>query len=82
MLALFACVAAAISAAPAAVADEVQEMLDANTLSDSDNPVAARYFVEQGRGVLAKEMEDRAVAQLRAASCARQCESSSLGVGR
>jgi HEAT repeat protein len=66
LLALFACAAAAISLPAAASADAIQEMLDANTLSDSDNPVAARYFVEQGRGVLSKEMEDRAVEQLRA----------------
>lgn len=65
-LALFACAVAAIPLPPAAVADPIQEMLDADTLSDTDNPVAARYFVEQGRGVLPKEMEDRAVEQLRA----------------
>lgn len=66
ILALFACVVAAIPLPPAAAADAIQEMLDADTLSDTDNPVAARYFVEQGRGVLSKEMEDRAVEQLRA----------------
>jgi hypothetical protein len=66
MLALIACAAAAIPLPPAAVADTIREMLDADTLSDTDNPVAARYFVEQGRGVLSKEMEDRAVEQLRA----------------
>ncbi len=66
ILALFACVVAAIPLPPAADADAIQEMLDADTLSDTDNPVAARYFVEQGRGVLSKEMEDRAVEQLRA----------------
>ena len=66
MLALFACVVVAIPLPSAAVADPIQEMLDADTLSDTDNPVAARYFVEQGRGVLSKEMEDRAVEQLRA----------------
>lgn len=66
LLALLACVLSAISLPPAAVADPIQEMLDADTLSDTDNPVAARYFVEQGRGVLPKELEDRAVEQLRA----------------
>jgi HEAT repeat protein len=56
----------AVIALPRAVfADTIQEILDADTLADSDNPVAARYFVEQGRGVLAKEMEDRAVEQMR-----------------
>ena len=65
LLAMFACVLAALPLVPAA-ADTIQEMLDADTLSDTDNPVAARYFVEQGRGVLPKEMEDRAVEQLRA----------------
>ena len=58
--------ALAVIALPrAAFADPIQAMLDADTLADSDNPVAARYFVEQGRGVLAKEMEDRAVEQMR-----------------
>jgi len=65
LLATFACALAAIPLPPAAAADSIQEMLDADTLSDTDNPVAARYFVEQGRGVLSKEMEDRAVEQLR-----------------
>ncbi len=65
LLAMLACVLAALPLVPAA-ADTIQEMLDADTLSDTDNPVAARYFVEQGRGVLPKEMEDRAVEQLRA----------------
>lgn len=65
-LAMFACALAAFPLRSAAAADPIQEMLDADTLSDTDNPVAARYFVEQGRGVLSKEMEDRALEQLRA----------------
>jgi len=66
LLATFCCALTVIPLPPAAVADPIQEMLDADALSDTDNPVAARYFVEQGRGVLTKEMEDRAVEQLRA----------------
>lgn len=62
---LFACALAALPSSRAA-ADVIRELLDAGALASGDNPVAARYFAEQGRGVLAAEIEARAIEQLRA----------------